>query len=118
MLGEMLVRFALGGAIVSAFSVLGTVFKPKRFAGLFGAAPSVAIATLGLAFAQHGARYAQIEGRAMLCGGLAMLVYCAACVVVTRRAHVPVWLGAGLSWISWLAVAFGALAASRATGLL
>jgi hypothetical protein len=33
---EILVRMVLGGSLVSAFAALGDVFKPKRFAGLFG----------------------------------------------------------------------------------
>ena len=45
---ETLLRFFIGGAVVSAFALLGDLFKPKSFAGLFGAAPSVALATLGL----------------------------------------------------------------------
>jgi hypothetical protein len=45
---EMLVRAVLGGIVVSSFAVLGDVLKPKSFAGLFGAARSVALATLAL----------------------------------------------------------------------
>jgi hypothetical protein len=93
------------------------MFQPKRFAGMFGAAPSVAIAALGLAFYDHGARYAQIEARTMMCGALAMLVYCAVCIALAKRKAIPVWLAAGLSWITWLAVAFGALGAGRWAGL-
>ena len=44
--------------MVSAFAMLGDVLKPKSFAGLFGAAPSVALATLGIAIYQHGESYA------------------------------------------------------------
>jgi hypothetical protein len=43
---EYVVRFLVGGAVVSAFAMLGDVLRPKSFAGLFGAAPSVALATL------------------------------------------------------------------------
>ena len=32
---EILVRFLIGGIAVSFFSVLGDLFKPKSFAGLF-----------------------------------------------------------------------------------
>ena len=46
---ERLLRAVIGGVVVSAFALLGDVFQPKRFAGLFGAAPSVALASLGLA---------------------------------------------------------------------
>lgn len=38
----------LGSLIVSAFAVVGDVLRSKGFAGLFGAAPSVALATLSL----------------------------------------------------------------------
>jgi hypothetical protein len=48
-MSEYVIRFLVGGAVVSAFSMLGDVLKPKSFAGLFGAAPSVALATLGIA---------------------------------------------------------------------
>ena len=41
-MGEIILRFILGGAIVSAFAAMGDMLKPKSFAGLFGAAPSVA----------------------------------------------------------------------------
>ena len=51
---EFLLRFLAGELAVSIFALLGDVLRPKSFAGLFGAAPSVALATLALAFAQHG----------------------------------------------------------------
>jgi len=44
----------MGGMIVSLFASLGDVLKPKSFAGLFGAAPSVALATLGLTVLADG----------------------------------------------------------------
>ena len=53
---DYLLRFLIGGVVVSVFAVLGDVLRPKSFAGLFGAAPSVALATLGLAFWKHGER--------------------------------------------------------------
>jgi hypothetical protein len=50
-MSQILIRFFVGGAVVSAFAILGDLLKPKSFAGLFGAAPSVALATLGLTVA-------------------------------------------------------------------
>jgi hypothetical protein len=44
LMSELLLRFAIGGIVVSAFATLGDVFKPKSFAGLFEAAPSLALA--------------------------------------------------------------------------
>jgi Protein of unknown function (DUF3147) len=46
---DYLVRFVAGGVVVSLFAIVGDVLRPKSFAGLFGAAPSVALATLTLA---------------------------------------------------------------------
>ena len=40
---EEIIRFLVGGALVSAFAILGDVLKPKSLAGIFGAAPSVAL---------------------------------------------------------------------------
>ena len=65
---EILIRFLIGGVAVSFFSVLGDVFKPKSFAGLFGAAPSVALATLGLAIMKDGREYAATEAGVNDCG--------------------------------------------------
>jgi hypothetical protein len=45
---DWVVRFLLGGTIVAVFALTGDLLKPKGFAGLFGAAPAVALATLGL----------------------------------------------------------------------
>jgi hypothetical protein len=41
---EYALRFLAGGIAVSAFAALGDALRPKSFAGLFGAAPSIALA--------------------------------------------------------------------------
>ena len=64
----ILIRFLIGGIAVSLFAVLGDLFKPKSFAGLFGAAPSVALATLGLTVASDGKLYAATEANSMIEG--------------------------------------------------
>src|SRR5439155_14320055 len=74
-MNEILLRFLIGGAVVSAFALLGDSFKPKSFAGLFGAAPSVALATLGLTVATESGRYAASEARSMVLGAVAFFVY-------------------------------------------
>lgn len=68
-------RFIIGGLVVSLFAVVGDVLRPQSFAGLFGAAPSVALATLGLAFWKHGGDYVAIEGRSMILGSIALAAY-------------------------------------------
>ncbi len=104
---ELAVRFLLGGTIVSLFAVIGELFKPKTFSGMFGAAPSVAIASLALAFGKHGPRYVGIEARSMVLGAIALLAYGGACVILIRYPRVPVWLVASAAWVVWLAVALG-----------
>ncbi len=65
---QLIFRFVVGGFIVTLFAALGDVLKPKSFAGLFGAAPSVALATLGLTIAADGKLYAAIRGPLDDCG--------------------------------------------------
>lgn len=72
---ELLFRFLVGGIVVSIFSALGDVLKPKSFAGLFSAAPSVALATLALTLAKDGVSYTALEARSMLAGAVALGVY-------------------------------------------
>jgi hypothetical protein len=72
-MGEVFFRFVVGGVAVSAFAALGDVIKPKSFAGLFGAAPSIAIATLALTVSTRGGRYAAAEASSMMAGALAFL---------------------------------------------
>lgn len=72
---EYLVRFLVGGVVVSAFAMLGDVLRPKSFAGLFGAAPSVALATLGIAVYHNDAGYAATQSHSMMAGAIALGVY-------------------------------------------
>jgi hypothetical protein len=104
---EIFIRFLIGGLTVSFFAVLGDVFKPKSFAGLFGAAPSVALATLALTVAKNGPQYATIEARSMILSAVAFLVY-ASCLSWTlmRRPHGALAVSFSL-FIVWAVVAFG-----------
>ena len=100
-------RFLIGGLIVSAFAVLGDLFKPKTFAGLFGAAPSVALATLILTVAQKGKIYAAIESRSMIAGAVAFFLYALCVMRVTARYRLSGKQAAVLSLPVWFIVAFG-----------
>jgi hypothetical protein len=106
---EYLVRFLVGGAVVSAFAMLGDVLRPKSFAGLFGAAPSVALATLGIAVYQHGADYATLQTQAMIAGAIALAVYSVVVCQILIRARLRALPATLLSLIVWLIVAFGVL---------
>lgn len=111
MIGELALKFALGGAIVTLFAVVGEVWKPKTFSGIFGAAPSVALSTLVLAAVQRGPRTVVVQTRAMVFGGVAFVAYAIVLSMVVRRLHLPAWLEAGAAWSLWLAVALGLYAA-------
>jgi hypothetical protein len=74
-LSDAIARFLIGGLVVSAFATIGGFFKPTSFAGLFGAAPSVALATLTLAISKEGAAYAGTECRSMMAGATGLCLY-------------------------------------------
>lgn len=104
---EILIRFLIGGIVVSIFAVLGDLFKPKSFAGLFGAAPSVALATILLTVRKNGASYTAIEARSMLVGAIAFFVYSSAVSSFMMHKNCKaLWVSAGFVLI-WGAVAFG-----------
>ena len=75
MLKEIALRFLIGGIAVSLFALFSDLFQPKRFAGIFRAAPSVALATLTLTILSHGKVYAATEARSMAVGAIAFSIY-------------------------------------------
>jgi len=93
--------------VVSVFSALGDVLKPKSFAGLFGAAPSVALATLSLTVATKGTAYAAVEARSMIGGSIALFTYTflVTCVMFKFKPSTLLVTAGLLS--TWLATALG-----------
>ena len=112
-MGQIVIRFVVGGTIVSAFALLGDLLRPKGFAGLFAAAPSVALATLSLAAFTQGTDYALIEARSMIFGAVALLVYTVGCVYFLAIRHCKAAPTATLMIIVW-----GIVAACLYVGLL
>jgi hypothetical protein len=104
---EYFVRFLAGGIVVSAFAMLGDILKPKSFAGLFGAAPSVALATLGIAIYQHGASYATSQSFSMMVGAIALTIYSVVVCHLLIRARMRALPATMASIVVWLVVAFG-----------
>jgi hypothetical protein len=106
-LSEVFVRFLIGGTVVSGFALLGSVFKLTTFAGLFGAAPSVALATLTLAIWKEGIVYATVECRSMMAGALALCLYSILTRQLLSRYRISA-LGATLiSMPLWFVTTFG-----------
>lgn len=104
-MNEILIRFIVGGIVVSIFAVLGDVLKPKSFAGLFGAAPSVALATLALTVSAEGAPYAAVEARSMVGGAIAFCLYACCASYVLMNYRLPAYVSASLFILLWLALA-------------
>lgn len=107
MIGMSLTRFLIGGVCVSAFAAMGTVLKPKSFAGLFGAAPSVALATLVLTVIASGRSYAAAEAQSMVTGAIAFFIYARVCMVVMTRYKPNTKLATASLLVLWGIVAFG-----------
>ncbi len=107
---EYLLRFIAGGIAVCAFAVLGDALRPKSFAGLFGAAPSIALATLAITVSKDGTAYAALEGRSMVVGAVALAAYSWVVCHLLKKLMMSSWIATSAAIIVWFAVAFGACA--------
>jgi hypothetical protein len=107
MFAEYVLRFIVGGIAVSVFSAVGDVFRPRSFAGLFGAAPSIAIATLMITVWKQGQQYAAVEGRSMIFGSVALCAYSVIVCRLMKRHQQPVLRSTMLAMPAWLGVALG-----------
>ena len=102
---DHLIRFVVGGVVVSLFAIVGDVLRPKSFAGLFGAAPSVALATLALTFAKHGGQYVATEARSMILGAIALCVYSFLVCQLLMRVRCSALRATLAATVVWLVVA-------------
>jgi len=102
---DYVIRFVAGGFVVSLFAIVGDLLRPKSFAGLFGAAPSVALATLMLAFWKHGRAYASTEGRSMILGAVALAVYSFLVCQLLMRVRCSAEVATLAAIAAWLVVA-------------
>jgi hypothetical protein len=105
-MAEFVVRFLIGVVFVSFFALLGDLFEPKSFAGLFGAAPSIALATLSLTVAKQGPIYAAIEARSMIAGAVAFFIYASFVRWLLRRHKAHAIVASSFSLLPWFATAF------------
>jgi Protein of unknown function (DUF3147) len=102
----LIFRFVVGGFVVSLLAILGDLLKPKSFAGLFGAAPSVALATLGLTILTNGKLYAAQESRSMIAGAAAFFLYSCLCIRLLVRHQWSATAASVVSLSVWFAGAF------------
>jgi uncharacterized membrane protein (GlpM family) len=99
------VKALLGGLAVVAFSLIGQVGHPKRFAGLFSAAPSVALASLAMTVVARGPDATVPYAQGMLIGSAGMVAYSLVSLYLIDRLHALA--GSILAWLAWFAVAGG-----------
>src|ERR1041385_1352818 len=94
-------RALAGGTLVVVFALIAEVLSPKAFAGLFAAAPSVALASLAITTATETAAKAREAATGMTVGGVAMAGSCVVAVAAIPRLK-ALW-GSAAAWVAWLA---------------
>src|SRR5437660_889129 len=110
MMLEYVLRFLAGGIAVSVFAAFGDTLRPKSFAGLFGAAPSIALATLLLTLSQKGTSYVALEGRSMIVGAFALAAYSWTVCLLLKRFMLSSLAATMVASAVWFAAAFVACA--------
>ncbi|WP_169949107.1 DUF3147 family protein [Microbispora sp. H11081] len=99
---EVVLKALAGGVFVLAFAALAQTLTPKRLAGVFCAAPSVALASLIVTAGIAGAPGVLASARGMQIGAVGFTLYCLIAVPLVRR------------WGAW----WGALAALAVWGVV
>ena len=100
---EIALKALAGGLFVLAFAALAQMLSPKRFAGVFSAAPSVALGSLLVTAAFSGVGDVGRSARGMAIGAVAFTVYCLIAVPLLPR--LGAWRGSLAALAGWGAVA-------------
>jgi hypothetical protein len=74
-----------GGLFVVGFALVAEAVKPKRFAGLFSAAPSIAMANLLVAVIANGHHEGIANAEGMLIGAGALMLACLVGISLVRQ---------------------------------
>ncbi len=102
-LALLLVKALVGGIGVVAFAALARVVRPHRLAGLFCAAPSVAVGSLAVVVLVSGEGDGLQAARGMVVGAAALVGACLVGAVSARTAEgsaVPVAAATSLAWLA------------------
>ena len=97
------VKGLAGGGLVVAFALLSEGLSPKRFAGLFSAAPAVALAGLAVVVIGETTHKAHENSIGMIAGGVGMVAYASAVIPLLR--HRRAAGAAALALLAWAAAA-------------
>ncbi|WP_432927830.1 hypothetical protein ACQPZZ_00350 [Microbispora sp. CA-135349] len=99
---EVVLKALAGGVFVLAFAALAEMLTPKRLAGVFCAAPSVALASLIVTACIAGVPDVLASARGMQIGAVGFALYCLIAVPLLRRWGT--WWGALAALTVWGAV--------------
>ena len=97
------VKAVNGGLFVVAFALIGEMANPKRFAGMFSAAPSIALANLLVVAVADGSATGVQNCWGMIVGAVAFAVACA--VGTPAVARLGALRGSVVICGAWLALA-------------
>ncbi len=94
------IRVLAGGALVVAFAMVSDMLKPKMFSGLFGAAPSVATASLLVSGLAMGAAKDTKYATGMIAGAIGLIAYSLAAAPAVK--HIGSVAGSIVAWVAWV----------------
>ena len=97
------IKALIGGTVVVAFAAVGEFLRPRGFAGIFAAAPSVALASLAVTVLVSGPGSAANQLTAMIAGAAALFLYCLTSVESVKRLGAP--KGTLAAMTTWFAAA-------------
>jgi hypothetical protein len=100
---EVALKALAGGLFVLAFAALAQTLVPKRFAGVFSAAPSVALGSLLVTAAFSGVHDVATSTRGMVVGAVAFTIYCLVAVPLLRLWGA--WRGSLAALVAWAVTA-------------
>ena len=97
---EIVLKAVVGGALVVAFAVLAETLSPKRFAGVFAAAPTIAVGSLMITVAYSGSSDARRACAGMVAGAAGFIAYCLLAPYALRR--FGALRGSAITLTAWL----------------
>lgn len=100
---EVVLKALFGGLFVVLFALISEVTTPKRFAGIFSAAPSVALGSLTVTLVIKGLHDVEADAVGMTAGAVALLAYSLTAVPALGR--LGALRGAAIACVTWLLVA-------------
>lgn len=104
-IGALLLKALVGGLLVVVFAIIGETIRPRRLAGIASAAPSIALASLGITLVVSGVDHARNLSTGMMAGAVGLIAWCLVAAYTVKRFGAV--KGTAAAAVVWFAVAFG-----------